>query len=320
MQIPSVMFIEKFGNKASIIVGNILAILYIVILSFSNCLSNLIIAELVSSMAFSLKMIAEPNILSNSIPQTKSKSQIFSNVTGKATSRYYYLNTASSILSGFLYTINPYIPLILCITMVVFVCILSFFFEEIKVVTYDTNIKKYIQDLKKSFTFVIKSKRLRSLIIYIGVIWGTICIFSDYRVNLLQNLNLPVIYITIISTLYSIFCGIGSKSHQSFHTYYRNHSLSTIGILMMICFLFCGICAYLPIPWIVSIVLIAILILIFALCVGLFNILSKRYLGNFSNPEVLVKIYSVNYLLPPHAYFYHIFVQFLYTFDKHFYN
>lgn len=293
MQIPAVMFIEKFGNKKAIIVGNILSILYVIILIFSNCLSNLIVAELVSSIAFSLKMIAEPNIISNSIPEAKNKSQIFSNITGKATSGYYYLNAISSLLSGFLYTINPYIPLILCIIIMIFVCVLSFRFEEIQVVTYSNNIKKYIQDLKKSFTFVIKSKRLRSLIIYIGVIWGTICIFGDYRVNLLQSLNLPVLYITIISTLYSIFCGIGSKSHKSFHTYFKNRSLSVIGILIMACFLFCGISAYLPIPWIVSILLIATLVLIFALCVGLFNVLSKRYLGNFSDPEVLVKIYSV---------------------------
>ena len=54
-QIPATFIIEFLGRKNSIILGNILSCLYMVVILFSNNLFNLIIAEMLSATSFAIK-------------------------------------------------------------------------------------------------------------------------------------------------------------------------------------------------------------------------------------------------------------------------
>ena len=58
VQIPATFIIEFIGRKNSIVLANILSCLYMVVLIFSNNLFNLIIAEILSSLAFAIKSSA----------------------------------------------------------------------------------------------------------------------------------------------------------------------------------------------------------------------------------------------------------------------
>lgn len=70
-QIPATFVIEFLGRKNSIVLGNILSCLYMVVIIFSQNLFNLIIAEILSAISFAIKESVEPSLLNESIPETK---------------------------------------------------------------------------------------------------------------------------------------------------------------------------------------------------------------------------------------------------------
>lgn len=63
LQIPANIIVEFLGRKNSAILGNILNCLYIVMFMMTGNIYDLIFAKFISSLAFSLKEIAEPSIL-----------------------------------------------------------------------------------------------------------------------------------------------------------------------------------------------------------------------------------------------------------------
>ena len=111
MQIPAVFIVEFLGRRNSIIFGNIVNCLYMVVVIFSKNLFNLIIAELMSSLAFAIKESAEPSLLNESIPKAKSKDKIFAKINEKGASGYYFINAITKVLAGWLYQINSYVPM-----------------------------------------------------------------------------------------------------------------------------------------------------------------------------------------------------------------
>ena len=63
MQIPATFIIEYLGRKKSIIFANIINCMYMLAVMFSQNLFNLIIAEILSSLAFAIKETADPALL-----------------------------------------------------------------------------------------------------------------------------------------------------------------------------------------------------------------------------------------------------------------
>ena len=68
LQLPANVIVEFLGRKNSLILGNILSCLYMVIIMMSRNLFDLIIAEFFSAMSFTIKNVAEPSLLNESIP------------------------------------------------------------------------------------------------------------------------------------------------------------------------------------------------------------------------------------------------------------
>lgn len=111
-------------------------------------------------MAFSLKNIVEPAMLNGSIKAEKEeKSRIFAKAQGRAVSGYYALSAISMILSGFLYEINGYIPLLLSLGIVIITLIISTRFEDVKIEEKNEDNVETVS-LKEAIKFVFKAKNL----------------------------------------------------------------------------------------------------------------------------------------------------------------
>lgn len=130
LQIPANIIVEFLGRKNSLILANILNCFCMVMIMISRTLFDLILAEFISAMAFSIKNIVEPSLLNESIPPSKYKSQIFSKLSSKGSSGYYLLNAISKICAGFLFAINGYLPMICSLIILIFATILSIGFIE----------------------------------------------------------------------------------------------------------------------------------------------------------------------------------------------
>jgi len=178
-----------------------------------------------------------------------------------------------------------------------FACLLSLLFEEIKEKEEKQeaiNVKEYIGQLQKSFIFILKSKRLKSLLIYSGITWGFMCIMSNYRTSILQDINTPAQIIGIMAAIFGIVSGIASKKQVEFHNIFRNHSLSVITISCAISMLLSGAIVLIKAPVWLCIGIILILGIVSKIDNAMNNILTNRYLGNFSSGEMTSRIYASN--------------------------
>lgn len=299
LQIPANVLIDKMGTRRCTILANIFNTMYLLIIMFAKDLQALIIAEFFSALCFSIKDISDTTLLNMSIPEGDKKGEIFSKIEGKGSKNYYYINALTAICSGFLYTINPYIPIICSIIITIIATILSSGFQEIEIP--DNSIEKknfsineYMTDLKHSFKFIIKSHRLRSLILYSGIMWGTFCLASTYRTSLLKEVGISATWIAIIAALVGIASGIGSKNQLKLHKLFKNKTLSVIAIITAIMIWLTGIVGLSRLSTNTIMILVTIFYMIVNINKGSFGVLMTRYLSNFTNAQILPKIYSIN--------------------------
>lgn len=299
LQIPANILIDKMGTRRCTILANIFNTIYLLMIIFAIDLKTLIIAEFFSALCFSIKDISDTTLLNMSIPETDKKGEIFSKIEGRGNKNYYYINAITSVLSGFLYTVNPYIPVIGATIIAAIATVLSAGFQEIEnpnqiAEKKDISIDKYIIDLKNSFKFIIKSNRLRSLLIYSGIMWGTFCLANTYRTSLLEEIEIPATWIAIIAAIIDIASGIGSKKQLKIHKMFKNKSLSVLAFTTAIMIWLSGIIGNSNLLPNSIMILVTIFYIILNANKGIFGVLMTRYLSNFTNSNILPKIYSVN--------------------------
>ena len=299
LQIPANILIDKMGTRRCTILANIFNTIYLLMIIFAIDLKTLIIAEFFSALCFSIKDISDTTLLNMSIPETDKKGEIFSKIEGRGNKNYYYINAITSVLSGFLYTVNPYIPVIGATIIAAIATVLSAGFQEIEnpnqiAEKKNISIDKYIIDLKNSFKFIIKSNRLRSLLIYSGIMWGTFCLANTYRTSLLEEIEIPATWIAIIAAIIDIASGIGSKKQLKIHKMFKNKSLSVLAFTTAIMIWLSGIIGNSNLLPNSIMILVTIFYIILNANKGIFGVLMTRYLSNFTNSNILPKIYSVN--------------------------
>lgn len=294
-QIPASIIIDKIGTKRCTILANIFNIIFVILIMGCGNLGMLILAQFISAICFSLKDISDKALIQYSIPETTKQGEIFSKLEGKGAKDYYLLNAVTYVLSGFLYIVNPYIPIIGSLCFTVLATFMSLGFEEVeeeKREKQDT--KKYMTDLWEGVKFIAKSQRLRSLFLYSGISWGVFCLMGTYRSSLLVDIGTPEQVITIVAAIISIAAAIGSKKQKQFHKHFRNKALSTILIIVTISILIAGITGIINISYGVSLTIITICFVMIDLVKGMGEVLASRYLSNFASEKILTQIYAVN--------------------------
>lgn len=298
LQIPALIIVDKIGKKNSLVIGNTLNVICMAIILFCPNFTVYLIEECLSSVAFALKSITEPTILSNSIPECSRKGEIFSNINSKGYSRFCYLSAFSAIVAGILYDINPYIPIVISLSCSVIALLISRNFNEIKnEKVKEKSIDNYIYDLKKGFGFILHSKRLSALLLMVGFLWGLTSLFITYKTSLLNDLAVSATLIGIFDAIYQIFVGISSRYATTLNGKLKNKTLTVIAFGHTIGFILCGIVAILNIPFILKLILISVLYLEIGSCKGLSQILKKQYMNNFAKEEVFTKIYTTESII-----------------------
>ena len=300
-QIPATFIVEFLGRKNSIILANIVNCLYMVIIIFSTNLFNLVTAEIMSSLAFAIKETAEPSLLNESIPKAQSKDKIFAKISEKGASGYYFINAVSTVLAGWLYEINPYIPISLSLATTIIVTVMStFFIEPIKkhkVNFKEISITNNIKEIESSFKFILKSERLKSLMVYVAVIGGLLCTLSTYEVSLLEELNISSGIIGIIFAVLGIISSFATKKQEQFHQKFGNKSLSVIGLSITTSCIFAGLFAVFSNNVRYLIIGIILAYIIKYVVNSIYYSLMEKYLRNFANEDIDTKIYTVKNLI-----------------------
>lgn len=297
-QIPITVVIDKIGNRRSLIIADLFQATSVTVIMLSNSLPVLIIGNLFGAIAVAMKDVAEPGLLNSSIPDVKEKSQIYSKIDGKSVGNFYYISAFSAIVSGFLFDINGYISMTICVIILLISALLATGFTELIPVQKQEEIKKYyktyFRDLKLAFSFIFNSSRLKALMLFSGVMYGIIMVMNTYEMGLLDEMGLSASITGIIYAIMQIVAGISSKQHEKIHQKYKNKTLSIVGVSYTLACLMAGIIAVTGLPYWLIIGIIVATYAVRYLSTGFYYVLIKKYITNFTNGEVANKVYSAH--------------------------
>ena len=300
LQIPANIVVEFLGRKNSIILGNILNCIYMVMFMMCGNLFDLTLAKFISSFAKSIKEIAEPTLLNASIPPSKYKSNIFAKINAKGTMGYYIIGAISRIVAGFLFEINGYLPIICSLAVLVIVSIISTFYiepiQKHKNENNKLNIKQQIKDIGEGFKFIITSERLKALILIAALIESLLDILLNYQTSLWQEVKVPAYLIAFMAALISLSSAYASKKQQDFHNKFRNKTIITIGLMASISTIIAGISGLRAEQFSFLLLIIAFSFIIARFAHGMFYTIINRYFRNFTNKDIDTKIFAVKNL------------------------
>lgn len=308
LQVPCTILIEKVGKRNSLVLGNSMIALYLLIILGLINTPTLILANLFSALGFVIKGTSESNILYDSLENSENKGETFSKLEGKSSAWYYYIDAITSIATGFLFVFNPYFPIIISFLIALFTIFISHLFKEIPTEnnldskhnqkhSVTRQIKIYLKDLSQAFKFMLESNRLRSLIIFNAIFVSLISLTGTLMRSLLSYINVSSEYFGLIFAILGIIAGFSADRSHMVHRKYRNKSLSLLSISFTLSVLFAGLVVFLNLPAFLTYYFILILFSIQYIVKGPFYTLIKQYLSSFSNSDMRVKIYSANSII-----------------------
>lgn len=296
VQIPCTLIIQKIGKRKSIILANIVLAIHILIIMFAINFEMLLISQLLCAFSFIIKTTCESDMLYDSLEHGEKRGVTFAKIDGRANSRYYYIDAISAVLSGFLFVVNSYIPMVLCLIIILITFFLSTKFEEIHNEKGKMQIREEIKNIKYGFKNIFKSKRLKSLLIFNALFIALIKILQNLRNTVLIEIGMPEQYFGVIFAILGIISGIAARNQGKIHKKYRNKTLMFLSLPTSVSCLLIGVILLCNFEISVTTILILVLFVIQYIMKGPYYVLIKQYFNNFTNSEKRIKISTANNL------------------------
>lgn len=297
-QIPVSTMVEKLGKKSSLVIGNILYALSILAMIFMTNFYQLLAIQCVYALGYAMKAMCETNMLYDSLPPYPKRGNLFSKIEAKAYSNFFYFDGVASIIAGFTYAINGYIPMVLCFIACFISVILSLKFKDTRVKEEkikSTSYKEYFSQLKDSMQFFKKSGRIKSLLLFHAIFSGMIFGIVNLRSSMLTEMNVPAQYFGIIFAILQIAAGITSRYQDKIQKILKNRTLTVLGIPVALSCIAIGFVGKETLSN-SSLILVILLYLIQYIAKGPYFGLMSRYLNNFTNSKIRPKIAALKNL------------------------
>ena len=301
-QFPCTIGIQKFGKKRSLLFANLCVGIYLFLVLILNTTFELILANVFCAIGFVIKGIAESNFLFDSLEDTENKKENFSKLEGKASAGFFFIDAITALATGFLYLINPYIPMILsCVCMIFAILIACFFYEipisqtnEETIPTFSKQLKSQISDTISGFKYILKSTRLRALILFNALLVSLLILMVTLHRSILDSVEVTSEYFGIIFAVMGIVISFSSSRSVHIHEKYHNKTLSVLGTLLTVSVIITGLCTIINLPKTLMYFILLLMISISYMVKGPHYVLIKQYLNSFCDSNMRIKIYSAN--------------------------
>lgn len=189
-------FIRKIGHINSIRLGNFLLLISAILFTFGNGYFLILLAQILYVNAFLFKSMDSVVLRKNLKYQNRLNEYI--HYQNKSTLIYSFVTMIISFISGFLYNMNPYLPMIICILFCINNFILSFFIYEVK-----KEEAKQISNEKFNFTKTILFILLLYAFLYTAIEIGQVNtkLFLQYNMSEFLEPSKVVISLSIILSI-----------------------------------------------------------------------------------------------------------------------
>lgn len=294
-QIPSVAIADYLGKRKSLIIGNAILVVYMILIIYSPGLLGILIATALSGFGYDIKAITESNLLYDSVA-TRGGDGIYTKIDSKGASAYYVIDTALSIIAGYLFVINNYIPMYICLFFLIVSFVLSFKFEDIhrsKKEKTGINLKEFLsgysKDIKSSFNFIKQSNRMKSYVLFATVFYGVIKIMSTCKNDLLIDMKISEEQFSLIYAALSLIAAISAMFSKKIQRKFKNKTLKLISLSYIFSIIGVGIISIKLINEI-AIPLVLMLCCVMRISDSQWYVTEYTYLKNFTNYDTRVKI------------------------------
>ena len=299
LNIPGTAIIEKIGKRKSLLLANLCLAIYLIALIFTTNVLSLVFAYIIMAFAFTIKNIAESNLLYDSFSHKKQKSrQIYAKSEEIGARNYYYLDGISSLAIGFLFIINGYLPIIISLIFAIIAIIVTTGFKEVQSIEKEKaksifeKFKDYKEELQTSFKFIFKSHRLQAIMIFTLFFSGFIYASYTLRESMLSELNVAPQYFSIIIASLTIISGIFASLQKVVHNKFRNKALTFIVTIYIPTFFIVGLISLLNINFYVKLSIILAMYVIQYAMQSPYETLFSVYIKNFTEDDMRIKIAS----------------------------
>lgn len=311
IQVFATLIVPKIGKRRSLVFGNICIAIYTLILIGTNTIGLFIFANFFCAMGFVFKELSETNILMDSLENNRLKTSRFAKIDGKANARYYYLDAILSVAAGYLYLINPYIPMLVAMSISLFAALIAYNFidipqdeniDEAEEIPKDIkksnsnmqNLKNYIKDMWIGLKFIFTAKRLKALMLFNTLFLSVVALMKTVRRSLMSDIGISSDKFGIILAILGLVGGFASTRAHSLNEHHKNHTLEFLGNIMFLAIFISGLVAILDLP---PFIMYFIMLAMFTLqrCADSpYHTLMSNYFGSFADSDMRIKIISVS--------------------------
>ena len=296
LQIPIGLLVDKIGKKRSLVIANICMCLFSFILLIIQNFNQLLIGYFIDAIGYVLKTVCETNILYDSLPIGKRRGNLYSEIDGIGASRYYVVDAITSLIAGYAFVLNPYLPIIFCFIANIISTILATRFRSIKLqneqVEVKEGVREYFRQLGEAIRFTKKSKRIFCLLLYFGLVSGLIYNLTTFRSSVLEGISIPEHYFGIIFAISQMVAAICAKAQIFIHKRFRNKTLAVLGIPLTISCIIIGFLAMIGTSTTFKVIIVLLFVFQGAIK-GAYNVLIYRYLNNFTNRKIRTKLATI---------------------------
>ena len=220
--------INKIGNITSVRLANLLLLLSSLLLTFSKSYFFLLLGQILYEFAFVFKAI-DSVILIKNLKYLK-KEEKYLEIKNKGTTIYSLITMIISLISGFLFNINPYLPLFICVFICTINLILSMFIVEAD-----------IKEEPNTKTSVKISKLVVYIILIYGLLYGIIVIgqnnaklFMQYRLNEVINIEKTAIILSFIVFASRLVRLISNLTFMKIYNVLKNKIIILMEFLLLV--------------------------------------------------------------------------------------
>lgn len=285
--------VNKLNLKLSMVIGNFSLLINILIYIFGNSFFWFVIGNIFFSLGFTLKNISESSVLYSSLKKVNRVNE-FSKIEGKANSKYYYYDAFASIISGFLFIFNNYLPMILCFINVIISFVISTKFHNVD--KYEEDEKFTTKDLLLQTKEILKSNRLKALYLFSFLFTGIVTVSTTLYKAIILDIGIKDEYSTFIVFFVSIFIGIGAKKIFNIEKTTKNTTLKLLSLTYVISLLIVGILGIISKLNMYSLSFMLLFLAFMGFIQGAYRVALKKYILSFTNHTIRNKITSTYYI------------------------
>lgn len=290
-QIPGNFIVKKLGLRKTIIFGNALSTITILMYIIFKSYDAFVVAQFFNGFSFALKGLAESDMLCSSMKRL-GKFDNFSKVEGAANAKYYFFDALAAIVSGFLFTIFDYLPIILCLIVTIIALVASYKFNEVDI-QVDEEEKKSIFKSINEFFRTLSSNRLKSINLLAFVFTGILQVVVTLYKSLLIDMGFTAQYVTIFAAFYTAFQGIGSKLEFFLEKLTKKKTLTFMTITYITSLGIMGLFGLANIINMFTTTNILIILSIMGFLHGAYKVALKKYTVSFTTSKIRTRITSI---------------------------